>query len=130
VRQMNQASQVADSPSKIALKYFEHWSKKDYEGSADYLDENLSFKGPIDTFNNSKDYVQAITRLGKIVKEVRTKKTFIDGNDVCFVYDLVTNTPAGTSPCAEWIHVEHGKVRSIQVFFDARPFAAMFEHKQ
>ncbi len=79
------------------MKYFDHWSKKDYEGSAAYLDENLSFKGPIDTFNNSRDYLQAILRLGKIVKEVRTRKTFADGNDVCFIYDIVTNTPAGTS---------------------------------
>ncbi len=45
------------------------------------------------------------------------------------IYELVTNTPAGTVPCAEWIHADQGKVKSIQVFFDARPFAAMFAHK-
>ena len=113
-------------PSEIALKYFEHWSTKDYEGSAAYLDENLSFKGPIDTFNNSRDYLQAIKRLSTILKEVRVKKAFVDEKDACFLYDLVT-TVAGTTPCAEWIHVENGKVKSIQVHFDARPFAAMFE---
>ncbi len=121
--------QTMDSPSDVALKYFDHWSRKDYEGSARYLDENLSFKGPIDTFNNAKDYLNAISRLGQIVMEVRKQKTFIDGKDVCIVYELVTNTPAGTVPCAEWIHSDHGKVKSIQVFFDARPFAAMFAHK-
>ena len=111
------------------MKYFDHWSKKEYQASAKYLDDNLSFKGPIDTFTNSKDYLQAISRLAQIVVEVRKKRTFIDGNDACFVYDLVTSTPAGTVPCAEWIRVEQGKVKSIQVFFDARPFAAMFAHK-
>ncbi len=121
--------QTMDSPSDVALKYFDHWSRKDYEGSDRYLDENLSFKGPIDTFNNAKDYLNAISRLGQIVTEVRKQKTFIDGKDVCIVYELVTNTPAGTVPCAEWIHSDHGKVKSIQVFFDARPFAAMFAHK-
>ncbi len=121
--------QTMDSPSAVALKYFDHWSRKDYEGSAVYLDENLSFNGPIDTFNNAKDYLNAISRLGQIVTEVRKQKTFIDGKDVCIVYELVTDTPAGTVPCAEWIHADHGKVKSIQVFFDARPFAAMFAHK-
>lgn len=111
------------------MKYFDHWSKKEYQASAKYLAENLSFKGPIDTFNNSKDYLQAISRLAPIVVEVRKKKTFVDENDACFLYDLVTSTPAGTVPCAEWIHSEQGKVKSIQVFFDARPFAAMFAHK-
>jgi SnoaL-like domain len=126
---MSQMRQVTESPGQIALKYFEHWSKKDYEGSAQFLDENLSFKGPIDTFNNSQDYLRAISRLGKILKEVQVKRTFVEGNDACFIYDLVTDTPAGTSPCAEWIHVHNGKVKSIQVFFDARPFATVFERK-
>ena len=119
----------SESAAEPALKYFDHWSKKEYQASARYLDDNLSFKGPIDTFNNSKEYLQTLSRLGTIVTEVRRKKTFVDGKDALFVYDLVT-TVAGATPCAEWIHSDHGKVKSIQVFFDARPFAAMFAHKQ
>lgn len=121
--------QPVERLSEPAMKYFEHWSKKEYQASGRYLDDNLSFRGPIDTFNNSKDYLQAINRLASIVVEVRKKKTFLDGKDACFVYDLVT-TVAGSVPCAEWIHSDNGKVKSIQVFFDARPFAAMFAHKQ
>ena len=119
-----------ESSAKVAQEYFDAWSKKNYDASACYLDDNLSFTGPIDTFTNSADYLQAIRRLGPIVVEVRKKKTFIDGGDVCFIYDLVTNTPAGTVPCAEWIHADKNKVKSIRVYFDARPFAAMFGHKQ
>ena len=121
--------QTTESESEIALKYFDHWARKDYQGSARYLDENLAFQGPIDTFNNAKDYLQAINRLGQIVTSVHKRKIFVEGKDVCVVYDLVTSTPAGTVPCAEWIHADQGKVKSIQVFFDARPFAAMFARK-
>ncbi len=122
--------QLADeTSSETALKYFQYWSKKDYQSSAALLDERLSFKGPIDTFDNAKDYIASINKLGPIVREVRTKKTFAEEKEVCIIYDLVTNTPAGTVPCAEWIRADGGKVKSIQVFFDARPFAAMFEHK-
>ena len=121
--------QTTESQSDIALKFFDHWSKKEYEASARYLDEHLSFTGPIDKFNNAHDYVESIRRLAQIVTGVHRRKTFVEGNDVCFVYDLATNTPAGTVPCAEWVHAENGKVKSIQVFFDARPFAAMFAHK-
>lgn len=126
MREMEQSMHASVEP---AMKYFDHWSKKEYQASAKYLAENLSFKGPIDTFNNSKDYLRALDRLAPIVVEVKMKKTFVDGNDACFLYDLVTSTPAGTVPCAEWIHSEQGKVKSIQVFFDARPFAAMFAHQ-
>ena len=122
--------ETVQSSSDTAAKYFGHWSKKEYEASARLLDENLSFRGPIDTFNNAKDYIEITKKLAPIIVEVRTKKAFVDGKDSCFIYDLVTNTPAGTVPCAEWVHADHGKVKSIQVFFDARPFAAMFAHKQ
>jgi hypothetical protein len=121
--------QTTESQSDVALKYFDHWARKEYDASARYLDENLSFTGPIDKFNNAHDYVESIRRLAQIVTRVHKRKTFVDGNDCCFVYDLATNTPAGTVPCAEWIHIENGKVKSIEVFFDARPFAAMFAHK-
>lgn len=121
--------QSVHTQSEPALKYFDNWSHKRYQASAQYLDDNMSFKGPIDTFNNSKDYLKALERLATIVVEVKTKRTFVDGKDACFVYELVTNTPAGTVPCAEWIHSDQGKVKSIQVFFDARPFAAMFGQK-
>ena len=121
--------QTVQPSVEAAMKYFDHWSKKEYQASARYLDDNLSFKGPIDTFNNSKDYLRAISRLGPIVVAVNKKRTFVDGKDMCFIYELVTNTPAGTVPCAEWIHADQGKVKSIQVFFDARHFAAMFARK-
>lgn len=121
--------QTEETRGETALKYFQYWSKKEYQASATLLDEHLSFKGPIDMFDNAKDYISSINRLGQIVREVRTKQTFVEGKDVCVIYDLVTNTPAGTVPCAEWIRADGGKVKAIQVFFDARPFAPMFEHK-
>ena len=55
------------------------------------------------------------------------KKIVEDGDDVVTIYDLHTNTPAGTSHVAEWARVKGGKIAEMRVFFDARPFAAMFE---
>jgi len=54
------------------------------------------------------------------------KKVFVDGNDVCSLYDMVTKTPAGTAFIAEWHQVKGDKIAAIRVVFDARPFAAMF----
>ena len=34
-----------------------------------------------------------------------------------------------TAPVAEWYKVRDGKIASMQAFFDARPFAAMFEQQ-
>jgi len=51
---------------------------------------------------------------------------FADGDDVCLLYDMVTNTPAGTAFICEWYHVEGSKIGSIRVVFDATPFAPLF----
>jgi hypothetical protein len=45
---------------------------------------------------------------------------------VCVIYDLKT-APVPSTPTCEWYRVRDGKVASVVVIFDARPFAAMFE---
>ena len=50
--------QTTESQTDVALKYFDHWSKKEYDASARYLDEHLSFTAPIDKFNNAHDYME------------------------------------------------------------------------
>ena len=50
--------QTTESQTDVALKYFDHRSKKEYDASARYLDEHLSFTGPIDKFNNAHDYME------------------------------------------------------------------------
>lgn len=48
---------------------------------------------------------------------------FSEGDEVCVLYDLVTTTPAGAAPVAEWFRVRDDRIAAIQVYFDARPFA-------
>jgi limonene-1,2-epoxide hydrolase len=100
---------------------------QDFAAARKLLHDSLSFQGPLETFHKADDYVAALQKLSAIVKGVDVKKHFVDGNDVCVLYDLITNTPAGTSFVSEWLHVEGDKIAAIRVVFDARPFAAMFE---
>ena len=51
---------------------------------------------------------------------------FADGNDVCVLSDMVTNTPIGTAFSCEWYQVKGDKISSVRVVFDARRWAAMF----
>ena len=54
------------------------------------------------------------------------KKIFADGNDVCVLYDLVSNTPIGTAFVCEWYQVKGDKIAEVRTVFDARLFAARF----
>jgi hypothetical protein len=90
------------------------------------LHDDLSFRGPIDAFDSPEPYLAALAKLHPIVERVDVKHMFVDGNDVCLLYDMVTRTPAGTAFIAEWLTVKGGKIAAIRTVFDARPFAAMF----
>jgi len=53
-------------------------------------------------------------------------KVFADGDDVCVIYDLRT-APVPRSRTCECYRVRDGRIASVPVVFDARPFAPLFE---
>jgi len=112
-------------PKDVVLAYHKAADTKDFEKARQLLHDNLEFSGPFDTFHKADDYLHAIRKLSAIVESVDIKLVVEDGNDVAMFCDLVTKV-VGTSFVAEWYQVKDGKIVSIRVVFDARPFAAMF----
>jgi SnoaL-like domain len=114
------------SAPKIVADYQQALGAGDFAAARHLLHDDLSFQGPIDTFESPEPYLESLQKLHHIIERIDVKKTFADGDDVCILYDMVTNTPAGTAFIAEWYHVKDAKIAAIRVVFDARPFAAMF----
>src|SRR5262245_14026638 len=90
--------------SVVADKFFTAWTTGDFDTARTLLHDDGSFAGPIDAFDNADAYLGALRGLSQIVTSADQQKLFVDGSDVCVIYDLVTNTPAGTAT-AEWYHV-------------------------
>ncbi len=111
----------------LVQSYFKCLHAADFAGLRALLHDAIDFQGPIDTFERADDLVEALRKLSKIAKDAKVHKMFVDGDDACVVYDLITDTPIGTSQVAEWFRVRGDKIAAIRVHFDARPFAAMFE---
>lgn len=110
---------------EIVERFHLAFGKGNYTAARELLHDNLTFQGPLDTFNKADDYIEAIKQLGAIVQRIDVKKVFVDGSDVCVLYDMVTNTPAGTAFIAEWFQVKDDKIAALRVVFDARPFASL-----
>jgi hypothetical protein len=49
------------------------------------------------------------------------KKTFVDGDDVCLLYDF--KTPSAAVFFCSWYQIKGGKIASIQTVFDPSAFA-------
>ena len=113
-------------PADIVQGFMGAMGKGDFVAARKYLDDQLSFQGPIESFQKADPYLESLKKLHHIIERVEMKKMFVDGDDVCLLYDMVTKTPAGTAFIAEWHHVKDDKIAAIRVVFDARPFVAMF----
>ena len=98
----------------------------DFVTARKLMQDDMTFQGPIDTFHQADDYLESLKKLASIIQRIDVKRVFAEGDDVCVLYEMVTNTPAGTAFIAEWYQVKGGKIASLRVVFDARPFAAMF----
>jgi hypothetical protein len=112
---------VSTDAASVVTRYFAAFGSGDVAAARRLLWDDLSFHGPIDTFNNADDLIKSLSVLAPIVKGIEHRKILVDGDDVATFYDMLT--PMGTSPIAEWHHVREGKIDSIHVYFDPRPFA-------
>ena len=116
---MNSASEVIES-------YREALGRGDFSTARQLMHDDMTFQGPLDTFTTADQYLEASRKLASIIQRIEVKKTFVDGDDVCVLYEMVTYTPAGTAFIAEWYQVRGGRIAALRAVFDARPFAALF----
>jgi ketosteroid isomerase-like protein len=112
---------VSTDAASVVARYFAAFGNGDVATARQLLLDDLDFHGPLDTFKDADDLMKALSALAPIVKGIEPRKVLVDGDDVATFYDMLT--PMGTSPIAEWHHVRDGKIDSIHVYFDPRPFA-------
>ena len=114
------------SALEIVESYRAALGRGDFGAARQLMHDDMTFQGPLDTFTTADQYLEASKRLATIIQRIDVKKMFVDGDDVCVLYDMVTNTPAGTAFIAEWYQVKGGRIAALRAVFDARPFAALF----
>ena len=109
-------------PKTIALSYVEACGRKDLEAVAPLLAPDVRVRGPARVIEGAAPYVAALRQLGAIWAGSELKKVFADGAEACVFYDFVSDTPAGTLPMVEWVRVEDGKIRAIELYYDRVAF--------
>ena len=111
---------TSNNAATVVNQYFVAFGSGDMAAARRLLRDDLSFKGPIDTFNNADDLIKSLSALAPIVKGRENVKVLVDGDDVATFYDMLT--PMGSAAIAELHHVRDGKIDAIRVYFDPRPF--------
>jgi hypothetical protein len=107
----------------LAVAYIDLVGQKQFDRLPALLAPNVEFTGPGgNTIHGQQEYISALRRLGPILKRNEVKKVFVDGNDVCVIYDFVTDTPVGALPSVEWLKFEDGRIRSSRLVYHTQPW--------
>jgi hypothetical protein len=116
-----QKNESAKSAKEIVMKYFEAITeRRDFKTARSYLKDNVSYVSPLNSFDRAEPYLKYNESLHLPKPDI--KKVFTDGDDVCLLYDITLTTPPPTVFVSAWCHVDGGKISSIRLLFDPRPF--------
>ena len=110
---------MVQSAREAVISYIKAMDERNYAAARNYLGDNVRVKGPGgEAFRNPDEFL-------KMMEQQRgkydIKKVFVDGSDVCLLYDFVT--PKVTTFFCSWYQVKDGRISSIQTVFDPCAFA-------
>jgi len=114
------------NPEATVLAYLDAVAKKDLGRLEALVAPDVQFIGPAATRNGIRELREAFERIGAIHVRSDIQRVFSDGNEVCVIYDFVTDT-AGTLPTIEWIKLDRGRIASIKLYYDQVPWQQMRE---
>ena len=106
----------------LALEYLNAVGAQQYRKLEALLAPDLQVRGPAATRTSAVDFLGALKRLGAIHVRNEVKRVFADGDEVCVIYDFVTDTPAGALTTIEWLRFEGDRIRSIDLYYDQLPW--------
>ena len=115
-------SKIAKSAKEIVMEFLTACERKDFKSARAYLSDNVSYVGPtgMGSFDKAEPYLKYLEHLELPKSEI--KKVFVDGDDVCVLHELNFDTlPAPMFVCT-WYRANGGKISSIKVVFDPRPY--------
>ena len=115
------------SNADIFRAYLERFTGGDVEGAAELLADEFAFDGPILQAKDKAEFLAGSTAAAAMARGCTIRHLWVDGEDVCSVYDFEIETPAGAGavPMAEWCVIRGGKLVSSRLLFDTAAMAAL-----
>jgi hypothetical protein len=112
----NNQSSNGNTAKEIVLSCVNAINAENFKTARTYAADDMKFDGVLGSRNGAEAYFKDMEQM-RLKYEI--KKVFVDGDDVCLLYDL------GMSGlnlfCVGWYHVKDGKINSLKVVFDPRP---------
>ena len=115
------------SGADVFRSYLDRFTSGDIDGAAKLLADEFTFVGPMLQANSKADFLAGSAGLESIVRGCEIRRQWVDGEEICSIYDFKVETPVGSGsiPMAEWSVVRDGKLVSSRLLFDTAAMAAL-----
>jgi hypothetical protein len=104
---------------EVVMEYIEAVNRKDFKSARSYVSDSVSYVGSMNKFDKAEPYLKYLEHLDLYLD---IKKVFVDGDDVCEFHEIHLDTQPEPLLVCMWFHVDGGKISSIRIVFDPRPF--------
>ena len=119
-------TQVRNSASFAVDTYLTAFYSGDFAAASSVVADEFIFVGPFIKTQSKKSFFDGAEALRAIVRGHCTLRQWVDGDEVCTVYDVTLETPLGSGivSMSEWHNVREGQLVTGRVFFDSAAFRA------
>lgn len=115
MEQVNRHLNMAVSAMAVSA-FLKALNNNDFEGAAEFMDENVRFEGVLGTVEGRDEY---LSQMAKMKFRYDVKKLLYDEDNVSVLYEI--DMGGKTVLTAGWYEVRDGKITHIRVIFDPRP---------
>lgn len=103
-------------------------SDGNFERLAQLVHPDATFDGTVSADAQGVDaFVQGFRNLRPITVHTKVHHTIVDGERAAVMYDLVTDTEAGSVLCSEFLTIQDGLVTSSTLIFDWRQWPIVID---
>lgn len=106
------------SAKEVVMSYVRAMDQHQYDKATELIDDNVKIIGPAgEAFGGPQGFIEMMK---KFPGRYDIKKMFVDGDEVCLLYDFVTD--GLTVYMSSWYRVRNGRIEFIRTIFDPDAF--------
>ena len=119
------------TPQQTVEAYLQAIAERDLEQARQYLaDSRFRYTSPIGSFDDADRLIESLFGVPPILEQLTLRKCLSEGEEVVGVLDVrVTMQNYATHAIAFWCRVQDGRIRSMEVIFDASEYRRMFANQ-
>jgi hypothetical protein len=118
-------SETSPSTREVVRAYHEAWTSGDIAAAGQFLGEDFKTRAPVGSYDSKDAYLAGLSRFRGFVTGLDLISELYGDGEARLLYDVHTDTPAGTLRTVEYFKLRGDKIASTLLVFDATDWKAM-----